>query len=63
MKRMKEIPDFELVDVMGEFDIDTMGNFIIMKGGKGELLDKGDRKVNKRGYLVDRYGNVINKMK
>lgn len=38
-KRKQEIPDFELKDIMGEFDIDDLGNFIIIKGQKGELLD------------------------
>ena len=60
-KRMKQIPDFELADIMGDFEIDDMGNFIIMRGEKGELLDKNDHLVNRRGYLVDKFGNVINK--
>ena len=38
--RMKDIPDFELADIMGEFEIDDLGNFIILRGEKGELLDK-----------------------
>lgn len=59
-KRAKEIPDFELADIMGEFEIDDLGNFIILKGEKKELLDKRERRVNRRGYLVDRFGNVIN---
>ena len=45
---------------MGEFDIDDMGNFIIIKGHKGELLDKLGRRVNRRGYLIDKFGNIIN---
>ena len=45
---------------MGEFEIDDLGNFIILRGEKGELLDKKERRVNRRGYLVDRFGNVIN---
>jgi hypothetical protein len=59
-KRAKEIPDFELADIMGEFEIDDLGNFIILRGDKGELLDKKERRVNRRGYLIDRFGNVIN---
>ena len=59
-KRAKEVPDFELADIMGEFEIDDIGNFIILRGEKGELLDKRERRVNRRGYLVDRFGNVIN---
>ena len=57
-----ETPDFELADIMGEFEIDDLGNFIILRGEKGELLDKKERRVNRRGYLIDRFGNVINKM-
>jgi hypothetical protein len=60
-KRAKEIPDFELADIMGDFEIDDLGNFIILRGEKGELLDKRERRVNRRGYLIDRFGNVINK--
>jgi hypothetical protein len=46
---------------MGEFEIDDLGNFIILRGERGELLDKKERRVNRRGYLIDRFGNVINK--
>lgn len=45
---------------MGEFEIDDLGNFIILRGERGELLDKKERRVNRRGYLVDRFGNIIN---
>lgn len=34
------VPDFELVDIMGEFEIDDLGNFIILRGERGELLDR-----------------------
>jgi hypothetical protein len=46
---------------MGQFEIDEAGNYIILRGDRGELLDKDERPVNKRGYLVDKFGNVINK--
>lgn len=59
-KAKKEIPDFELADIMGDFEIDDMGNFIIMRGEGGELMDQQERLVNRRGYLIDRFGNVIN---
>jgi len=55
------VPDFELAEIMGEFEIDDLGNFIILRGERGELLDKRERRVNRRGYLIDRFGNVINK--
>lgn len=61
-KAKKEIPDFDQADIMGDFEIDDLGNYIIMSGENGELLDKMDRMVNRRGYLIDRFGNVINRM-
>lgn len=61
-KKTRDIPDFELADIMGDFEIDDLGNFIILRGEKGELLDKKERRVNRRGYLIDRFGNIINKM-
>lgn len=59
--RLQEIPDFELTDIMGEFEIDDMGNFIIIRGEGSRLMDREDQRVNRRGYLIDRYGNVINR--
>jgi hypothetical protein len=56
-----EQPDYDLADIMGEFEQDDLGNFIIMrKAGSSEMIDKRGRRVNKRGYLVDRAGNVVN---
>ena len=45
---------------MGDFEIDDLGNFIILRGENKELLDKKERRVNRRGYLIDRFGNIIN---
>lgn len=59
-RKDKNIPDFELHEIMGEFEIDDAGNYIIERGEQGELLDSEGRPVNKRGYLVDKFGNVIN---
>ena len=57
---LRPIPDFEFADIMGEFEIDDAGNYIILRGEAGELLDRNERPVNKRGYLVDKLGNVVN---
>lgn len=54
-------PDFELADIMGRFDIDDAGNYIILRGDNGKLFDKEGKEVNKRGYLIDRVGNIINR--
>ena len=59
-KKKEKGPNFELADIMGEFEIDDAGNYIILRGEQGELLDRRERPVNKRGYLVDMVGNVIN---
>lgn len=53
-------PDFQLQDIMGKFEIDDSGNYIILRGDDGKLLDRDNRVVNKRGYLIDRIGNIIN---
>ncbi len=44
---------------MGEFEIDDLGNFIIIRA-QDKLIDKFGRMVNRRGYLIDADGNVIN---
>ena len=50
-----------MADIMGEFEQDDLGNYIIMrKAGSAEMIDKRGRRVNRRGYLVDRQGNVVN---
>jgi hypothetical protein len=37
--KVRDIPDFKLSDIMGQFEMDNDGNFIIIKQGK-LLLDK-----------------------
>ena len=54
-------PDFELADIMGRFDIDDAGNYIILRGELGKLYDKEGKEVNRRGYLIDRLGSIINR--
>jgi hypothetical protein len=60
-KRRTDVPDFESSDITGMFDIDDYGNFIIIRNDDGSLCDKLDRTVNRRGYLIDTEGNVVNK--
>jgi hypothetical protein len=61
-KRKMEIPDFAIEDIMGEFDVDDQGNYIILRNEEnGNLEDKNERRVNRRGYLIDEDGNIIDK--
>jgi hypothetical protein len=59
--RLKDIPNFDLSDIMGDFDIDDDGNHLIVKGAEGKLNDRIGSRVNNRGYLVDIEGNVVTK--
>ena len=58
---MAEIPDFELKDIQGDFEIDDDGQFMIVRTNDYKLKDKNSRKVNRKGYLLDIEGNVITK--
>ena len=41
--------------------MDPLGNPILEKNSKGELIDSNNRKVNQKGYLIDCDQNVIDK--
>jgi len=56
---MAELPNFEVEEILGEFELDNDGNQIILKTADGKLNDKYGRLVNRRGYLIDPVGNVI----
>jgi hypothetical protein len=56
---MIEIPEFDLSEIMGDFEIDEDGNAMIIKGKDAKLNDREGRRVNKRGYLVDVAGNIV----
>lgn len=58
--RLRDIPEFELEDILGLFDVDENGNFIF-KTHNGINSDNNNRRVNKKGYLVDIHSNIINK--
>lgn len=61
-KRKMQIPDFAIEEIMGDFDIDDRGNYVILRNDEnGDLEDRNGRRVNRRGYLIDKYKNVIDK--
>ena len=41
--------------------MDQLGNPMLSKNKKGQLIDSQGRFVNQKGYLIDEHGNVINK--
>jgi hypothetical protein len=58
---MNEIPEFDIEDIIGEFEIDNKGNNLIIKTKDGKFNDKFGRNVNRRGYLIDEDKNVVTK--
>jgi len=57
-KLARTMPAFKLSDILGEFEVDPNGMYIIIRDG-GKLKYKYGRLVNSRGYLIDQAGNVI----
>ena len=48
--------------IQGTYEIDAKGNPILKKGKKkDEFYDSDGNKVNKKGYLVDENGNIIDR--
>ena len=52
--------------MIGQFDIDEDGNYIIISNGRDKrgldiLEDKQGKRVNKRGYFINDNGQIIDK--
>ena len=58
-RRMAELPPFDVEEVLGEFETDDNGSYIILQTADGKLNDRYGRLVNRRGYLVDPEGNIV----
>ena len=52
---------FNIKNILGDFEMDPLGNPILDKDPQGNLVDRQGRRVNSKGYLIDKDGNVINK--
>jgi hypothetical protein len=50
---------FNIDLITGCLDRDVNGKLIILEGNKGETVDQDGRRVNAKGYLIDKVGNVI----
>ena len=48
-------------NIQGDFEMDPLGNPILDKDAKRNLIDRNGKRVNAKGYLIDEDGNVINK--
>lgn len=53
---------FNIKRVLGDFEMDPLGNPILDRGTDGAFLDRHGKRVNARGYFVDKSGNVIDKL-
>jgi hypothetical protein len=52
---------FNVKNVLGDFEMDPLGNPILDKDRSGNFVDRKGAIVNSKGYLVDKDYNVINK--
>jgi len=52
---------FNIKNVLGDFEMDPLGNPILDRDSSGNFIDRAGRRVNSKGYLIDKDGNVINK--
>ena len=53
---------FNVKNVLGDFEMDPLGQPILEKQGD-EFKDRAGQKVNSKGYMIDKEGNIINKNK
>merc|ERR1711998_423007 len=52
---------FNIKNILGDFEMDPLGNPILDRDARGDLVDRQGRRVNAKGYLIDRGGNLVNK--
>ena len=52
---------FNIKNVLGDFEMDPLGNPILDRDADGNFIDRQGRRCNSKGYLIDKDGNVINK--
>ena len=54
-----EAREFDIFEVMGQFEKDEKGKIIIKKSNTGIFEDSIGRRVNSKGYFTDSEGNII----
>lgn len=52
---------FNVKNVLGDFEMDPLGNPILENVGNGNFKDRVGQKVNQKGYMIDKDGNIVNK--
>ena len=52
---------FDVNDVLGQLDKDNRGNIVPITDKNGHLVDNLGRKINSKGYLIDEFGNIVDR--
>jgi hypothetical protein len=52
---------FNVKNVLGDFEMDPLGNPILENLGNGKYKDRIGQWVNSKGYMIDSEGNIVNK--
>jgi hypothetical protein len=52
---------FDITDIIGIVDKDENGQIVPLTDKNGNLTDNMGRRINTKGYLIDDFGNVIDK--
>lgn len=52
---------FDITDTMGQCEKDANGNIMPQTDKDGDFIDNLGRKINSKGYLIDQFGNVVDK--
>lgn len=52
---------FNVKNVLGQFEMDPLGNPILDRDAEGNFIDQEGKRCNSKGYMIDDDGNVINK--
>ena len=61
MPKILPFTKFNVKNVLGDFEMDPLGNPILENVGDGSYKDRVGQKVNQKGYIIDRDGNIVNK--
>lgn len=52
---------FNVDSIIGCLEKDDKGRYLLQEGPRGETVDMDGRRVNSKGYLIDKVGNIIDR--